>query len=151
MCLVVSESPEHKPFLNGATYKDVLAQFVPRFFWPGKPHVHASTYLMAIYYGLQDEESTMTTTIGFGTVTEAYANFGYFGMGAIGFFFAFFFKKIGGWSANSPMLSYPGMFMVLLMAWSFQTELTLSDWLGSLYQASVVAIGVPFLWRNLLR
>jgi hypothetical protein len=151
MCLVVSASPAHKPFLNGETYHDVLAQFVPRFFWPGKPHVHASTYRMAIYYGLQDEESTQTTTIGFGTVTEAYANFGFFGMGAIGCFFAIFFKKISGWSSASPMLSYPGMFMVLLMAWSFQTELTLSDWLGSLYQASVVALGVPFLWRNFLQ
>ncbi len=150
MCLVVANSPDKKPFLNGETYIDLPAQFIPRFFWPGKPRVHESTYRMAIYYGLQSEEDTMSTTIGFGTLTEAYVNFGFFGMAAIGFFFAFLFRKISGWASESPMLSYPGMFMVILMAWSFQTELPLSDWIGSLYQATVVALGVPFAWRNFL-
>src|SRR6185369_2321735 len=44
MCLVVSSVPDRQPFLDGETYKDIPAQFVPRYFWPGKPLGHVSTY-----------------------------------------------------------------------------------------------------------
>jgi hypothetical protein len=40
--------------------------------------------------------------------------------------------------------------LVLLMAWSFQTELTLSIWLSSLFQAAVAVLGMPFVLRNFL-
>jgi hypothetical protein len=150
LCRVISISPGRLPFVNGVTYLNIPAQFVPRFFWPDKPPVHAATSFLSVYYGLQSQEDTAHTTIGFGAVTEAYANFGFFGMAGIAFFFAAFFKKISEWSSQSPMLSYPGIFMVILMAWSFQTELPLADWIGSLYQATVVGLGIPLLWRNFL-
>jgi hypothetical protein len=150
LCLVVSKTPDHLPYLNGVTYAQIPGQFVPRFFWPGKPAGHISTYTLSIYYGLQNEEDTQKTTIGFGLLTEAYANYGLFGVGMIGFIFGVAFKKFCGWAADSPILSYPGMVMIVLMAWSFQDEMPLSMWLSSLYQACLVVCAVPFVLRSFI-
>jgi hypothetical protein len=151
LCLVVSVTPERQPFLGGDTYSQILSQFVPRYFWPDKPSAHIATNKLAVYYGLQREEDTAKTTIGFGLIAEAYANFGFMGVAMLAATFAFVFKKIAGWASASPILSYPGLMMVVLVAWSFNTEFTLSVWLSSLFQAVVVVIGVPFVTRNFFR
>lgn len=149
LCLVVEYTPDHQPFLAGKTYGQIPAQFVPSFFWPGKPPGHISTYTLAIYYGLQREEDTAKTTIGFGMIPEAYANFGFWGVGGLAFIIGFFYKKVQASTLHSPLLSYPGLFLIVLMAWSFQTEMTLSIWLSSMYQACIGVMGVPFILRNL--
>lgn len=151
MCLVVSLSPEKLPYLEGETYRDIPGQFVPRFFWPDKPLGHVSTYRLAVYYGLQREEDTAKTTIGFGILPEAYANFGFFGLALVGAFVGFCQKLIRAWSAESPILSYPGILTVLLMSWSFSTEHTMSIWLSSLYQACVAVLGLIVIARNFLK
>jgi len=150
LCLVAYYSPEQLPLLDGKTYAQIPAQFVPRFFWPEKPPSHISTYTLSIYYGLQDENATQRTTIGFGMLAEAYANYGFLGVGVLGCLLGAFFKKIQALTAQSPLFSYAGLFLIVLMAWSFQTELTLSVWISSLYQACVAVLGVPFLMRNIL-
>ena len=48
------------------------------------------------------------------------------------------------------MLSYPGLVLIVLMAWSFQAELTMAAWIGSLYQACAVVLGIPFVVRNFI-
>jgi hypothetical protein len=149
LCMIVNETPEMLPFLEGKTYAQIPGQFVPRFFWPGKPPGHISTNTLSIYYGLQDEDAATRTTIGFGFVAEAYANYGMFGVGLIGCLVGFFYKKIQVATAQCAMLSYAGLFLVVLMAWSFQTEFTMSIWLSSFYQACVAVMGIPFLVRNL--
>jgi len=151
MCLVVAVTPDHLPYLHGETYAQIPGQFVPRPLWENKPVGHISTYTLAIYYGLQRVEDTKKTTIGFGLLTEAYANFGFFGLAFLGAAFGFYFKSISVWASESPILSYGGMLMVVLMAWSFQTEFTLSIWLSSLFQACIVVVGVPFFLRNFFR
>jgi hypothetical protein len=151
MCLVVSLSPDKLPYLEGETYRDIPGQFVPRFFWPDKPLGHVSTYRLSVYYGLQREEDTAKTTIGFGILPEAYANFGFFGLALVGALVGFCQKLIRGWSAESPILSYPGIITVLLMSWSFQTEHTMSIWLSSLYQACIAVLGLIVIVRNFLK
>lgn len=150
LCMVVTYTPSRQPFLEGRTYAQIPGQFVPRFFWHDKPVGHVSTNTLSIYYGLQSAEGTEKTTIAFGLLSEAYANFGFIGMAVIGAVFAFCFRKISGWAAQSPILSYAGLFQIVLMAWSFQSELTLSVWLSSLWQACVAVLGIPFVVRNLL-
>jgi hypothetical protein len=149
ICLVVSVTPDKRPYLYGETYAQVPGQFVPRIFWPEKPVGHISTYTLAIYYGLQRVEDTQRTTIGFGLLAEAYANFGFGGICMIGYVFGGLYKKISGWASESPILSYPGMILIVLMAWSFQDELTLSIWLSSLWQACAVICVVPFTLNQL--
>ncbi|HSY53226.1 MAG TPA: hypothetical protein VK785_02210 [Opitutaceae bacterium] len=150
ICLVVDNTPDRLPYLDGLTYGQIPGQFVPRFFWADKPVAHISTYTLSIYYGLQRPEDTKKTTIAFGLLAEAYANFGFYGAGLIAFVFGFCLKKYSLWASESPILSYAGLMLVLLMAWSFQTELTLSVWLSSLFQAAVAVLGMPFVLRNFL-
>ncbi|MBI3885050.1 MAG: O-antigen polysaccharide polymerase Wzy [Opitutae bacterium] len=148
MCLVVSQTPDKQPYLYGETYSYIPGQFVPRFFWPNKPLGHVSTYRLSVYYGLQTAEETVKTTIGFGMLTEAYANFGFLGLIMLGVTMGFVFKKLSGWASESPTLSYGGLLLVMMMAWSFQVELTLSIWLSSLFQACVAMLGIPLFLRS---
>jgi hypothetical protein len=149
LCLIVNYSPERQPFLHGETYGYVLPQLIPRAFWPEKPRAHIATYRLAIYYGLQDEGATTTTTIAFGMLTEAYANFGMLGGLLLGIFWGVIFKKLQLLSMHSPMFSLAGLLMILLTAWSFNSELTMAVWVSSLSQAMIVVLGVPMALRSL--
>jgi hypothetical protein len=148
ICLVVSVTPSNQPFMYGETYRDIPAQFVPRLFWPNKPLGHVSTSRLSVYYGLQNEEDTEKTTIGFGMLSEAYANFGFYGLAFLGIFIGFIFKKIQGYADGCPLFSYGGLLIIILLAWSFQVEFTLSIWLASLYQATIAVLGIPFIIRK---
>ncbi|RRJ96680.1 hypothetical protein Ga0100231_023090 [Opitutaceae bacterium TAV4] len=150
VCLIVDQTPYPRPYLYGKTYADIPGQFVPRFFWPGKPVGHISTHTIGIYYGMIDEEGTKRTTIAIGLPAEAYANFGYAGMALIGAFMGCLFRKFTGWGAGSPLFAPGGILLVVLMTWSFQNELTLSIWLTSLFQAVVVVVFAPHLARRFL-
>lgn len=149
LCLIVDCTPSKQDYLYGQTYKHVLPQLIPRFFWPDKPRSHIATYELGIYYGLQDEEATQTTTIAFGMLTEAYANFGLFGGIMLGIFWGFWLKKLQIWSTFSPMFSFAGLLMVLLTAWAFNAELTMAAWVSSLEQAVIVVLGLPLIIRSL--
>jgi hypothetical protein len=150
LCLVVSNSPQPYPYLDGETYAHIPGQFVPRLLWPEKPPGHVSTSRLSVYYGLQTEDETTRTTIGFGLLAEAYANFGFLGTIGIAAFLAAFLRKISGYAEGGPLLSYGGVLMVILLAWSFQVEFTLSLWLSSLYQACVAVLGLCFLLRRFI-
>ena len=60
-------------------------------------------------------------------------------------------RLAGVWTLHSPIISYPGLFMILLMAWSFQIELPMSAWISSLYQAALAVLGIPFVLRLIFR
>jgi hypothetical protein len=150
LCLVVDCTPARQAYLQGETYGYVLPQLIPSFFWHNKPPAHVATNRLSTYYGLQDENATTRTTIAFGMISEAYANFGLAGVAVLAATFAFILRRVSDWSARSPILSYPGLLLVILMAWSFQSELTMAAWVGSLYQACVAVLGVPFVMRNFL-
>lgn len=149
LCLVVDNSPDPLPFLGGQTYAYIPGQFVPRFFWPEKPHAHIATDVLCIYYGLQDEVTVRSATIGFGMICEAYANFGALGVIGLGILLGFLFRKAQLATQDSPLLSYAGMFMIILTAWAFQTEANLALWMTSMFHALVAVLGVPFLIRNI--
>lgn len=148
LCLVTAWTPERQPYLYGETYSYVLPQLIPRFFWPDKPRSHIGTYRLAIYYGLQSEESTFKTTIAFGLITEAYANFGLLGAVLLGIVWGTVLKRLQLLSEHSPPFSLGGLLMILLTAWSFNSEHTMAVWVSSLFQAMVVLLGLPLILRR---
>jgi hypothetical protein len=148
LCLIVDWTPARQDYLYGKTYTYVLPQLIPRLFWPDKPRSHVATYELGIYYGLQDEEATNTTTIAFGLLAEAYANFGLIGGILLGVFWGYWLKKLQIWSTFSPMFSFAGLLMVLLTAWAFNAELTMAAWVSSLEQAVIVVLGLPLIARS---
>ncbi len=150
LCLIINCTPSRQDYLYGQTYGHVLPQLIPRLFWPGKPRAHVATYQLGIYYGLQDEDATNNTTIAFGLLAEAYANFGMLGAVLLGLFWGSALKKLQIWSTFSPMFSFAGLFMILLTAWSLNAELTMAAWVSSLEQAVLVVLGVPMVLKGLL-
>lgn len=149
LCLIIDNTPDRQDYLYGKTYSYVIPQLIPRFFWPDKPPSHVATFELAVYYGLQTVEDTSTTTIAFGLLTEAYANFGLLGAVLLGAIWGFSLKKLQIWSTFSPMFSFAGLLMVLLTAWAFNSELTMAVWLSSFEQAAIVLLGIPMALRSL--
>lgn len=141
LCLVVNETPEPRPYLVGKTYANLHAQLIPRLLWPDKPGAHESTSILGIYYDLQREEDTATTTISFGQLSEAYANFGLIGCLMLGSLYGFLTKKIMCLTSDSPILSIPGVMLILYTSWLVDIGQTLAVWTGSLFQA-IIGIGV---------
>jgi len=151
LCLTIDRIPDHLPHLDGETYKDIPAQLVPRILWPGKPSPHQSNSRLAIYLGLVDEGGAEKVSIAFGLICEAYANFGHLGVAVLGLALGALFKRLTLWGRDAPKFSALGLFLILLTAWSFQVEQVLATWLISLFQASVVVVGIPLASRSLLR
>jgi len=142
VCVAVDTMPERSPFLNGESYAMLPAQFVPRFLWPTKPSPQASVRLLAIHFGLQSEDETKTTSIGFGILSEAYANFGYVSVAVISFILGWLFRRLALMTAHCATLSPAGLFRILCLVWCFNAEGTLAIWISSFYQACI-AIGIP--------
>ncbi len=151
LCLTVDRIPDHFPYLAGETYRDIPAQLVPRLLWPGKPSPHRSNARLAIYLGLVDEEGADKVSIAFGLICEAYANFGFFGVAALGLVLGAAFRRLTLLGRKAPQFSALGLFLILLTAWSFQVEQVLATWLISLLQAAVVVVAIPLASRLLLR
>lgn len=148
LCMSVDQVPSVRPHLDGESYIDIPAQIVPRFLWADKPSSLMSNVRLAIYFNLVDPNNPFTTSIAFGVIAEAYINFGTFGVLILGALTGFGFKHIALRSIGLPLFSAVGIFMILLTAWSFQTELVMATWIASLFQASAICIGVPVAWKH---
>ena len=150
LCLVVEKSPDTLPFLNGETYADIPLQLVPRFFWSDKPQIHRTTHRLGIYYGIQDENTIQTTTIGFGFIAEAWANFGFTGCIMIGLALGYLHKV--SWSATRQctQLSPAGVLMIAFTAFSIETGQTLAVWLSSTMQALLALLALIIIYKRFL-
>jgi hypothetical protein len=151
MLCLVNERTLADQYLRGRTYVDIPAQFVPRVLWSEKPSVHVSTSILGIHFGLQDENATQTTTIGFGYLAEAVANFGLTGALALGFLLGGAIKAAWAKTRTSSLLSPAGLLMIVLTAWCFETGQTLSVWLSSFYQAVVCILGLAIIAKKVFR
>lgn len=149
MCTLVRSSPEPKDYLMGSTYRPIPLLAVPRILWPNKPRPHESNTTLAVYYGFVSESGAQRVSIAFGIPSEAYANFGFIGVLVVGIGMGMMFKKVGTWGQTASPISLAGLAQILLIAWSFQAEMTLAVWLSSLYQASVALLGIPWAYRHL--
>ncbi|MDD2765423.1 MAG: hypothetical protein PHE83_15785 [Opitutaceae bacterium] len=150
VCLTVDRIPAILPYLDGETYKDIPGQLVPRVIWPNKPSPALSNARLAIYLGLIDEESASSVSIAFGFIAESYANFGYLGVVVLGFVLGLSFKRLTLLGQETPQFSALGLFLILLTAWSFQVEQVMANWLTSLFQATIVIVGLPMVASRLL-
>ncbi|MGL5080768.1 MAG: hypothetical protein ACRC8A_04720 [Microcoleaceae cyanobacterium] len=144
LLLAQKKTPEELPYLQGKSYLILPQMIVPRFLNPNKPRSHEGTYLLSIYYGLQSEEDTIRTTIAWGLVAESYANFGLVGCWGLGAFWGIFYGKATRWSLNTSILSSRSLFLILLISFAAQSEWTASVYVASLFQSSMVLMGMTF-------
>jgi hypothetical protein len=133
------------PFLYGDTYVIVPELMIPRILYPEKPTTHEGTYRLNIHYGFQTREQTETTTLGFGLVNEAYANFGLVGMALFAIGMGSYYGMIEKWAAGVPLLSFRGLLAVVVASYSFQTEFAAGVYAAALFQAMFPLIALCIL------
>jgi hypothetical protein len=134
-------TPSQIPYLNGQSYSDIPELLVPRFLLPGKADSNSSNKLLALHYGIIEVGEEDITSVGFGLICEAFANFGYLGCVLIPIALGIASGWITRWSMSAPIMSFRFLFGVLCLSSAFQVEYTAGVLVSSLFQ-STVALGV---------
>ncbi len=152
LLMVQQDSPDPMPFMKGATYVHIPQQLIPRIFSPEKVSAHEGTVLLNLHYELQaSREDAAVTSIGWGLLSEAYANFGYWGVAALAVLLGWSFGALSAWGANSPVLSFRFLCNLLVLALCFNTEISTGAFLASLYQSFLALVGVSLLLMKPVR
>lgn len=135
--------PESYPFLKGETYSYIPILLVPRIFVKDKPVSHIGTHTLNVHIQRQTWEQTKKTTIAWGLLPEAYANFGLFGAVIVGAFFGLFYGVITRISVGTSAFSTRSMFTVLILSFALaSTEWTAGVYAAALFQSSVPILGM---------
>lgn len=145
---VQTMTPDEVPYLDGATYAVIPSLIIPRFLSPNKPASHEGTYLLNIHYGFQTREDTARTTIGFGLLNEACANFGFAGMGGLAVLIGAFYATVAKWARGTPVLSFRSLFAAIVASYSFQSEFASGVYLAALFQSTVALCGLAVLFMR---
>jgi len=143
LLLTQVRSPDIQPFLEGATYQWIPQLLVPRIFLESKVTAHYATSLLNIYYGKQRLQDTFSTTIGWGLLSEAYANFGLVGCAVLAVILGYAFGNMSAWSHYAPLLSARYLVSVLLLVYAFNDSVA-SVFISSLFQSLMSLLIVNF-------
>jgi hypothetical protein len=137
-------TPESVPYLNGETYTVIPQLLIPRILLPSKAGSHYGNTVMAVQYGIMEAEDETGTSIGFGLICEAFANFGYLGCFLVPIVLGGATGWITRWCMSVPIMSFRFLFGVLCLGSAFQVEYTAGVLVSSLFQ-SAVALGAVAL------
>ena len=149
LLLVQRNAPDSVPYLYGETYTIIPRLLIPRLFDPEKPDSHQGTAILNMQFGIQSMEETQTTTIGWGLLNEAYANFGLAGVAAVGGLLGLLFGFVSRLTASAPVMSLENMIGVTFAAVAIQAEYTMAVFATVLFQSLVVLVlVVPFLEKR---
>lgn len=142
-------TPDFIDYLKGETYMLVPEMLVPRFLNPDKPISKAGMDLLSIRYGLMSIEGAETTTIGWGLIAEAYANFGTWGVAIMGLLVGLAGGSLTRWSARDSSVSVPTLMAVSAMIGMVNLEQDFASLITSLLQ-SFAAVLVLVIFLRLL-
>jgi len=147
LLMTETRTPHEITFLKGETYKIIPQLLIPRIFNENKIRSHEGTYILNIHYGMQRREDTFTTTIGWGLLNEAYANFGVFGCMGLGLILGWFYGRVTQMTIHSPPSSFQYLFGVLVLGFAIQTEFSAGVYVAALYQGTVslIIISIVFM------
>jgi len=151
LLLVQRTTPDLIPYLEGKTYALLPAMLIPRFLDPEKLESQAGLNLLSVRYGLQPVEATANTTIGWGMVAEAYANFGYLAVVLVGVLFRALCGFLMGLSVGAAPLSLPMLITIAATLTMFNVEMDLSYLtitLAQTFAALLISAALPKLLRG---
>jgi hypothetical protein len=137
MVLAVQEAtPRIIPYLDGGTYALLPSMLVPRFLEPDKMQSQAGLNLLSVRYGRQRAEDTAKTTLGWGMVAEAYANYGNPAVVAVGVIFGALCGFLMRLSATGAPLSLAMLMAIASTLALCNLELDVSSLVVSMLQTS---------------
>ncbi len=141
-------APAEVPFLHGATYAIIPGSLVPRIFWEGKVSPHDSTTMLNVHFGNQTWEAAQVTSIGWGMLNEAYANFGYFGVAGLAIVLGAFYGLLARWSIGYPPTSMRTFIGIFTMSFAIQTEMSAAVYISAYLQGGVALWAVVRLFAS---
>jgi hypothetical protein len=148
LLMVQKKSPNEVPFFNGATYELIPRLLIPRFIDSNKGISHAGNQMLSVNYGLVELDSVGTVSIGWGLVTEAYANYGYAGVAGLAIFLAVFYSIMTRLTVGVPMTSLRFVLGLLALAAATAQD-TMGIFITSQFQGMVgVSLASFFLMRR---
>ena len=145
--------PDPVLFLEGQTYALIPGLLVPRVLNPDKPASQAGMDLLNIRYGVLTREDVQSTAVGWGLMSEAYANFGMGGVLVCGLIFGLFVGFVTAWASGAPPLSARMMFAVVVTAVSVSLEADAGSTLRRCFRPLLrcLCFRTSFAHRHLLR
>jgi hypothetical protein len=148
LLLVQKKAGIDVPYLNGASYAPIPRLLIPRFIDDQKGISHAGNVMLTVNYGVQTIEQTAGTSIFWGLVPEAYANFGYLGMAGLAVVLASFYGWITNLSVGVPMTSLRFVLGLLIMGAATKAD-TMGVFITSQFQGIVgVSLAAMLLMRR---
>lgn len=152
LMMAQAKIPEHYPYVEGATYAIIPQLFIPRFLNPNKIRSHEGTHMLNIHIGRQTYRDTLRTTIAWGLLPEAYANFGLFGCAGVGMFLGAFYGYITRLGIGVPTFSARSLFGVLILSLALaSTEWTAGVYVATLFQSSVPLLGMKYVFMKIYK
>ena len=136
-------SPDHIPYLDGESYAQLLNTLVPRFINPEKPLSQYAMSMLNIRYGIQTQEQTQKTSIGWGLLSESFANFGYLGVIGIGLLLGLMSGLFERASAGAEVISLRTLSAIVLLLQLINMEADATAFISSLAQ-SLAAVWIFF-------
>lgn len=144
--------PAQYTYVGGSTYAIIPLLFVPRALMPNKIRSHEGTHMLNIHIHRQTYQDTLRTTIAWGLLPEAYANFGLIGCAGIGAALGAFYGLVTRLAIGTPAFSARTMFCVLVLSLALaSTEWTAGVYAATLFQSSVPILGIRMIFMKLQR
>jgi len=149
LLLVQKLSPQQVPYMSGATYEHIPRMLVPRFIDDQKGISHAGNIILSVNYGVQTIEGTRSTSVGWGLIPEAYANFGYLGVAMLAVILSGFYSLAARLTVDVPMTSLRFVLGLLFMSAATQAD-TMGVFVTSQFQgvASVTFAALLLMRRQ---
>lgn len=148
LLLVQKKSPEEVPFLGGITYEPIPRLLIPRIIDDQKGISHAGNVMLTVNYGVQTIDQTATTSIYWGLVPEAYANFGYLGVAGLAVLLGLFYGYVTNLTVGVPLTSLRFVLGLLIMGAATKAD-TMGVFITSQFQGIVgVSLAALVLMRR---
>ncbi len=138
--------PQQYPYVGGQTYAIIPQLLIPRALSPNKIRSHEGTHMLNIHIHRQTYEDTLRTTIAWGLLPEAYANFGLVGCAGVGALLGAFYGWVTRSAIGTPSFSGRSLFCVLVLS----LAIAATEWTAGVYAASLFQAAMPLLGLNLV-
>lgn len=142
-------TPSQVDYVGGETYALIPRLLVPRFLDPDKPTAHAGLIMLNIRYGILTLDESERTSVGWGLLSEAFANFGESGIVGLALVLGALFGVVTLWVSGAPAMSGRAMFGVIFLITTFNLEADTAIYVSTLFQGGVAIIALVLLFKTI--
>lgn len=133
-------TPDVVDYLEGETYALLPKVLMPRFIVPDKMTSQEGMNRLNITYGVLLEHEVEKTAVGWGLISEAYANFGFFGIVGMGLLVGFFCRIVRNRSVGASPVSLPTLLAIAMLLNIVNMEADFTGLVLSMIQSAVAVL-----------